>query len=395
MAWIVSFTVEGLAGRRATVSQTLQRNVNVFWGYNGSGKTSLLKILHSALRNDSSTLVRVPFRSARVMIQNGDTLLERSIDNTQDLQTTLDLPESPDFDTEDLASLWREVEDTKSLRWNTRVLEGPETFSRRPLLHSYMPISRVTRTPSGMPFGPASPQKQALDDAYLDEVFAYQVKRRWQNYSSTALARIREVQQDGLAKILSVLFGGAVPESSSGPKGGEEEDSYDLVKGFLSAQGLPLALNKGQFNGRYGNDPTLWEVVDQIRSVSKEVEETLRPQREFQNILEHLYSGDKHLVLDSRRGPRATVMQVEVGGSAIPLESLSSGEKQLLQLLLETLAAGTSTVMIDEPELSMHVDWQLNLVASMTRVNPDCQLLLATHSPEIMADVPDESVFQL
>ena len=43
----------------------------------------------------------------------------------------------------------------------------------------------------------------------------------------------------------------------------------------------------------------------------------------------------------------------------------------------------------------MHVDWQQVLVAAMKRVNPDCQLLLATHSPEVMADVADKYVFEL
>lgn len=63
--------------------------------------------------------------------------------------------------------------------------------------------------------------------------------------------------------------------------------------------------------------------------------------------------------------------------------------------MLEVLAADANTVMIDEPELSLHVDWQQVLVASMQKVNPECQMLLATHSPEVMADVPDELVFQL
>lgn len=395
MAWIVSFTVEGLAGRSKPVSQLLHRNVNVFWGFNGSGKTSLLKILHSAMRNDSSSLLRVPFKSARVVIQDGASRLERSISNVSEYQPTLDA-ETVEFDSDEMGNLWREAEGVRRHNWQTRVLVGQDSsYLRRPILHSYMPISRVTRNLSGISIGGPSPQRQDLDDAYLDELFAYQVKRRWQNYSTTALARIREVQQDGLARILSVLFGGGTSEAGVRPKAGVAEESYDLVKSFLSAQSLPLALTKRQFITRYGDDPRLWEVVEQVRSVSQEVEETLTPQREFQNILEHLYSGGKHIVLDSRRGPRSSAMQVSVGGATIPLESLSSGEKQLLQLLLESLAAGSSTVMIDEPELSMHVDWQLNLVASMTRVNPDCQLLLATHSPEIMADVPDEFIFQL
>ena len=52
------------------------------------------------------------------------------------------------------------------------------------------------------------------------------------------------------------------------------------------------------------------------------------------------------------------------GEEVIPLEALSSGEKQLLQLLLECLAAGANPILIDEPELSLHVDWQTDLLAT-------------------------------
>ena len=51
--------------------------------------------------------------------------------------------------------------------------------------------------------------------------------------------------------------------------------------------------------------------------------------------------------------------------------------------------------MIDEPELSLHPDWQKGLVGSMRRVNPEAQFLLATHSPELMIDVDDDCVFEL
>jgi len=95
------------------------------------------------------------------------------------------------------------------------------------------------------------------------------------------------------------------------------------------------------------------------------------------------------------KSPFARFAPRQIDGTNIPLQSLSSGEKQLLRLMLETLAAGSSTVMIDEPELSMHVDWQQVLVAAMRRVNPECQMLLATHSPEVMAEVADENVFEL
>lgn len=79
----------------------------------------------------------------------------------------------------------------------------------------------------------------------------------------------------------------------------------------------------------------------------------------------------------------------------IALPFLSSGEKQLLFLLIETLVANVNTILIDEPELSMHVDWQKTLVRSMQLLNPNAQIILATHSPEIMADIPDDKIFRL
>lgn len=44
----------------------MNRDVNVFFGPNGSGKTSLLWIIHSALDNDASILGRTLFRDADV-----------------------------------------------------------------------------------------------------------------------------------------------------------------------------------------------------------------------------------------------------------------------------------------------------------------------------------------
>ena len=49
MAHITEFAITGLAGRTDVYSGRFNRDVNIFFGLNGSGKTSLLKILHSAM----------------------------------------------------------------------------------------------------------------------------------------------------------------------------------------------------------------------------------------------------------------------------------------------------------------------------------------------------------
>jgi predicted ATPase len=91
-----------------------------------------------------------------------------------------------------------------------------------------------------------------------------------------------------------------------------------------------------------------------------------------------------------------TEIRVLTGANTpIPLRALSAGEKHLLRLLVDTVRVEESSIIIDEPELSMHVDWQRSLVASMSQLNPAAQIILASHSPEIMADISDSKIFRL
>jgi predicted ATPase len=62
---------------------------------------------------------------------------------------------------------------------------------------------------------------------------------------------------------------------------------------------------------------------------------------------------------------------------------LSSGEKQLLILLIKVFLAKNGFITLDEPELSLHIKWQQKLLESMHELNPNAQLIVATHSPEI------------
>ncbi len=68
------------------------------------------------------------------------------------------------------------------------------------------------------------------------------------------------------------------------------------------------------------------------------------------------------------------------------VRELSSGERQVLIVLtyLAFLAGKESIFVVDEPELSLHVEWQRELIGALTALRPEsCQIILATHSPEI------------
>ncbi|MFA6710453.1 MAG: AAA family ATPase [Candidatus Methanomethylophilaceae archaeon] len=74
----------------------------------------------------------------------------------------------------------------------------------------------------------------------------------------------------------------------------------------------------------------------------------------------------------------------------LPLSKLSSGEKQILIIFYRLLFHATpgSLVILDEPEISLHVSWQQkigSLLLDISRIR-DIQLIVATHSPQIIHD---------
>jgi energy-coupling factor transporter ATP-binding protein EcfA2 len=76
------------------------------------------------------------------------------------------------------------------------------------------------------------------------------------------------------------------------------------------------------------------------------------------------------------------------------INNLSSGEKQLFvrAMSLKMLNANNSIILIDEPEISMHPGWQQKIVSVYQKLGTNNQIIIATHSPHIVASVPKESV---
>lgn len=74
---------------------------------------------------------------------------------------------------------------------------------------------------------------------------------------------------------------------------------------------------------------------------------------------------------------------------------LSSGEKQLLIILLTVLCQEEkqAVLLLDEPEISMHLRWQYELIDIIRHLNPHCQVVIATHSPSIFNDGWRDKVF--
>lgn len=73
-------------------------------------------------------------------------------------------------------------------------------------------------------------------------------------------------------------------------------------------------------------------------------------------------------------------------GVEIGFERLSAGEKQILLLLLMVDNASRlgCIFFMDEPDLSMHIDWKEKLVRELHQLNPNMQMILCTHAPSVI-----------
>lgn len=83
-----------------------------------------------------------------------------------------------------------------------------------------------------------------------------------------------------------------------------------------------------------------------------------------------------------------TIVFTTNSGETLQLADLSAGEKQLLYLLMTVFLMDEkpAILLLDEPELSLHITWQEKLVEALLKLNPACQIIMTTHSPSIFVN---------
>ncbi len=79
------------------------------------------------------------------------------------------------------------------------------------------------------------------------------------------------------------------------------------------------------------------------------------------------------------------IMFSQIGETLYPYQ-LSSGEKQILAILLTVLVQDNlpHVFFMDEPEVSLHIEWQKVLIDRIVELNPNVQVILTTHSPAVI-----------
>lgn len=394
MAHITEIRIEGLLGRDEPIKLRLNRDVNIFFGENGSGKTTLLKVLDAALSRDGEAMQRLPVTKAIVDIFS--ITEDRVIRHTWERKE----PGVTITQAKQLEFLEREFVETAEGRFLVERarpdIEWKLTPSRKETsprtkrwAHTFLPTTRLYFGDT-IPGRPSAARSQ-LSERELDQLFSESVNRAWLQFYSQTLTEVRRIQESGLRTVLRQVLNPG--HERSGHTHADSDVVYHRVAKFLSRQPDSERISLGSasnFRKRYEQDSDLRRIVDNLDNVERQIERAMIPIDSFIETISSLFSRGKTLTLSSNE------LQVALAdGRNLSIAGLSSGEKHLIKILLATMTAGPNAVLIDEPELSMHIDWQRVFVRTILSLNPDSQLILATHSPELMAEIDDSRIFKL
>lgn len=117
--------------------------------------------------------------------------------------------------------------------------------------------------------------------------------------------------------------------------------------------------------------------------IKQEIDEINKPHALFLDFIDSLFScTSKKINRDSNE------IEILSKGKKITPFQLSSGEKQVLIILMTVLLQNKkqSILFMDEPEVSLHMDWQRSLINKILKLNPNIQIIVATHSPGLVMD---------
>lgn len=108
-----------------------------------------------------------------------------------------------------------------------------------------------------------------------------------------------------------------------------------------------------------------------------------KPKTMFQDMIDKLFDDTKKTI-----DRKSNEIQFIQNGQTLTPYQLSSGEKQLLVILMTVLIENQEhyALIMDEPETSLHIDWQKSLITNIRLLNPNVQIILSTHSPAVIMD---------
>ena len=134
-------------------------------------------------------------------------------------------------------------------------------------------------------------------------------------------------------------------------------------------------------------------IIEKLQAGDTEAAQQMSQKKtRFQDIVDELFSDTGKKIIRTANELQFT----QIGEVLLPYR-LSSGEKQILIILLTVLVEDNLpyVLFMDEPEVSLHIEWQKRLIDLCLELNPNVQIILTTHSPAVVMNGWVDSVTEV
>lgn len=166
----------------------------------------------------------------------------------------------------------------------------------------------------------------------------------------------------------------------------ELSEKYNRIQQKVTSE--TMARIKNSKGGGTDNLHTLELIQRDIEEMEKQRQEIMKPLDTIKESVLKFFKNQKGI----RLGRRLKALNFGDTADAINSNLLSAGEKQMLSFLAYNTFHKKTIFIIDEPELSLHVDWQRILLPTLMKQDTSNQFIIATHSPFIYSKYPEKEI---
>ncbi|PSU73056.1 hypothetical protein C9J22_03710 [Photobacterium phosphoreum] len=372
---INEITIEGLNNSQRTINLKFNRDVNIITGRNGSGKTTILKLIWFCISANIERAVQEiifskviidtskytleieitenknkEFAKYRVILPDGDVVLDKKEPIRRDdaveeaNKITVEL-----FDTSVFFPTFRRIEGGFSMQENSK-------YSRKTIIRHGVNVFLNGETNYG----------SRIQEAIESHADRLSVKKH-RFVSSISTVDIKQLISDKHNEATNKVNYSS--ESLS-------KKIFAQIREHKKNNKSPDALENAIL--------TLDKINDDVQELEKIRDKEFNSLSVLSQIITQIFS---------HKGIRInTALALGDLDESINSDALSAGEKQMLSFLCYNALYSNCPFFIDEPELSLHVDWQRMLLDVLLEQNTNNQLFIATHSPFIYTQFEDKEI---
>ena len=400
------------------ISTTFDKHVNIFIGANGSSKTTFLNLIEATLLCDISTLACIEFETIEIeLLSDHVTIIKLSKIINDDMPTIKYFFNKAEYEIPCNEMIYRPYR-SYHLKYNESYLYIKQELSK--LINiSWLSINRDNTSSFEYDRTRDSVERiKNMVDIKLQELLKKLIVYQLQ-LESEANKSANKFKEDSLSLM---LYDESVDVYKKDNLMQIMMTDADLMKKDLYKAYSVLGVAKDKNKQIQTHIAKIKEVISKIQEkreidindvyilslinrtlsiieISKthecQIQEIFEPMNKFWKCLKK-FMPNKTFVFDKENDGNINIILKEGDFQDVPINitSLSSGEKQLFILLTEALLQrGSSHLFIaDEPELSLHIEWQRKILNALLDLNPNAQIIVATHSPEIAGNFAENII---